>query len=249
MERDGRSQGARTRFPVLGAVVLATDLTTERDIRALVPAEAAFCAARVPFENPTTPERLRAVLPHLAEAAALIAPGEPLAALYFACTSAGAVLGAGPVEAALAAARPGVPVVTPLGAAQAAFAALGVRRVAVLTPYLPQTAAVVVDDLAARGLEIVATLAMGHADDRDMARLPADAILAAARTAMAPEAEALFVSCTALPAATLVPRIEAALGRPVVTSNLAGLWACLGHAGLAPPAGRGRLLDRTRAAA
>ncbi len=44
---------------------------------------------------------------------------------------------------------------------------------------------------------------------------------------MAPSAEALFVSCTALRAAAAVPAMEAALGRPVVTSNQATAWQCL----------------------
>ena len=59
--------------------------------------------------------------------------------------------------------------------------------------------------------------------------------------AMASAAEALFVSCTALRAAIAVPEMERALGRPVVTSNLATAWNCLrlcGDAAARPEAGR-----------
>jgi maleate isomerase len=48
-----------------------------------------------------------------------------------------------------------------------------------------------------------------------------------ARKVMHPQADALFVSCTALRAALAVPGMEEAIGRPVVTSNQASAWNCL----------------------
>ncbi len=228
-------------FGVIAVVVLDTDLTTERDIRLLAPVEATICVARALYANPTTPENLRATLPGLGRAAASIVPGVPLAALYFACTSAGIVLGHGAVAAAFAAARPDVPVVTPADAAEQALRALGARRIGIVTPYLPETAASVEAHFAASGFEIAASVALGMADDREMARLAPDAIVAAARRAAVPEADAVFISCTALPATELVADIEAAVGRPVVTSNLAGLWRVFGLAGLVPGPGFGRL--------
>jgi maleate isomerase len=234
---------------VFGVVVLETDLTTERDIRLLAPAGATICVARAPYANPTTPENLRATLPGLATAAGSIVPGVPLAALYFACTSAGIVLGHDAVAAAFAGARPHVPVVTPADAAERALAALGARRIGLVTPYLPETAASVGAHFASRGFEIAASVALGMADDRDMARLAPEAILEAARRAAVAEAEAVFVSCTALPATEILPEIEAAVGRPVVTSNLAGLWQAFGLAGLPTRQGFGRLLTSAAVAA
>ncbi|MGI9465213.1 MAG: ectoine utilization protein EutA, partial [Aestuariivirgaceae bacterium] len=60
----------------------------------------------------------------------------------------------------------------------------------------------------------------------------------------APQAEAIFISCTALPAVTAIEEIEARTGKPVVTSNQASAWACLRHAGIsAAVPGFGQLLD------
>ena len=40
----------------IGLLVLATDLTSERDFRRLIPPDfASIYVARVPYENPTTP--------------------------------------------------------------------------------------------------------------------------------------------------------------------------------------------------
>jgi maleate isomerase len=154
------------------------------------------------------------------------------------------------VREAIGLGRPGTPVVTPIGAAELALAALGVRRIAVLTPYLPETTAPVVAHLADRGFEVVRAYCLGLEDDREMARIELDAIVAAARAADAPEAEALFISCTALPAMAVVARIEAAIGKPVVTSNQACIWRLRHLAGLgAAVEGFGALFDRAPAAA
>ena len=52
-----------------------------------------------------------------------------------------------------------------------------------------------------------------------MARIGPETIVELAREAMAPDAEALFVSCTALRAAVSCRTCEAALGKPVVSSE------------------------------
>jgi maleate isomerase len=238
-------------LPRLGLILLATDLTTERDVARLIgPDEAGVHATRVAYANPTTPANLRAMAPRLGEAAGLLAPGEPLAAICFGCTSASVVIGEEAVREAIGRGRPGTPVVTPIGAAEMALAALGARRIAVLTPYLPETTAPVVAHLGAKGFEVVRAYCLGLADDREMARIEADAIVAAARAADARQAEALFISCTALPAMAVVARIEAALGKPVVTSNQACIWRMRHLAGLGAPVGSfGALFAHAPAAA
>lgn len=220
----------------IGLILLATDLTTERDAAKLIPTDrAGVHATRVTFTNPTTPENLRLMGPLLTAAARLILPDEPLAAVYYACTAASVVIGDETITRAIHDARPGISVVTPTGAALAAFHSLGVRRVALVTPYLPQTTAPMVQYFVAHGLDVVSATCMGLADDRDMARVSAQTIIDVAIAADRPEAEAVFLSCTALPTLDVIDEIEARLGKPVVSSNQAALWQLLGHVGLAPP--------------
>lgn len=230
--------------PVVGALLLATDLVTENDARGLVPSPVLVCANRVPFENPTSPGNLRRTLPHLGDAARLLVPGVPLSAIYFSCTSATIVLGEDTVAEAIGAGRPDIPIVTPIMAAKRAFRAFGARRIAVMTPYTADTATEIISHLEASGFEVINAHGLGIADDRDMARLNPRAIVEACATAMVPDAEALFVSCTALPAALLVPEIERRTGCPTVTSNLAGLWMATRLAGIdAPMPQKGRLME------
>lgn len=246
LQAESAPQPAAEAVVRLGLIALATDLTIESDARCLLPRAAWLHVARVAYANPTTPANLAAMAPRLGAAARLLVPGIPLAAIGYGCTAASAVIGEDPVRAAIAEGRPGMPVCTPLGAAAAGCAALGVRRVALLTPYTAETTAVLLAGLEAAGPEVVAAYCLGMEDDRDMARLSEADILRAARAADRPQAEALFVSCTGVPAARLVPRLERALDKPVLTSNLALFWAMLRQAGLDMPSRHGRLAATAR---
>lgn len=219
----------------LGMIALASDLTSERDASLVIPSERSVLhVTRVANENPTTPENLRKMAPRLTAAADTLAPGVALGGIYYSCTAASVTIGEEAVTAAIEKARPGIPVVTPTDAAVQAFAALGVRRIALLTPYLLETTAPMVDYFTRRGLDLVSAQCLGFEDDRVMARISADSIEAAAVAADCPEAEALFVSCTALPVLAVIDRLERRLGKPVVSSNQAGFWRLLRHGGVAP---------------
>jgi maleate isomerase len=228
----------------IGLVLLSTDHTTEQDFGRMVPREdlAVYCS-RVAFRNPTTPENLLAMEPGLAEGAALILPDEPLDAICLACTAASALLGDEAVAAALGRGKPGVPVVTPPLAARKGLAALGARRISLLTPYLDETAAPVARYFADHGFEIVRQTNLGIDDDRKIARVVTRSIIEAAGAALDAESDALFISCTALRAAQVSGTIEALTGRPVVTSNQASAWMCLRLSGIERAiSGYGRLL-------
>ncbi len=226
----------------VGLLALATDLTIEGDAARLLPADKLrLHVTRVAFTNPTTPANLRAMLPHLAGAADLLVPDQPLAAICYGCTSASTVIGEDAIAGAIGSVRPGAPVLTPALSARRAFAALGARRIALLTPYLPETTEPMVGYFGAHGVDVVAAHCMGLPDDRDMARLEAASITEAALSADHADAEALFLSCTALPALGLIEEIEAKVGKPVVSSNHALFWALLQTVGLSPAARIGRL--------
>jgi maleate isomerase len=228
----------------VGLIVLATDHTTEPDFRRMVASDRiGVYAARIPYANPTTPENLRRMQPTLTAGAALILPDEPLDAICYSCTSASVVIGDGEVEAAIRAAKPGVPVVTPAMAARRGLQALGAKKISVLTPYTIETSRPMSAYFADRGFEIASFTCLGFEDDREMARISPAALVELAGEATDRHADALFVSCTALRAALAAPAIEKAIGRPVVTSNLATAWNCLRLCGETGPRGEfGRLM-------
>lgn len=219
---------ARPLVKRIGLIILATDHTTEVDFQRMVASDRlGVYVTRIPYANPVTPENLMKMQPSLTAGAALILPDEPLDAVMYSCTSASVVIGDAEIKAAVQAAKPGAPVVTPTAAAVCGLRALGAKRISVLTPYTIETSrpmAVYFSDL---GFEINRFTCLGLSDDREMARISHDEIVAFAQEAMVPESDALFISCTAVRAAEVVSRIEKTLRKPVVSSNLATAWACL----------------------
>ncbi|WP_157973482.1 ectoine utilization protein EutA [Tropicimonas sp. IMCC34043] len=227
----------------IGLIALSTDLTIEGDARRLLPVEAALHVTRVEYANPTTPENLARMQPRLAAAAGLLAHSGPFSAMGFGCTAASAVIGDKVVADAVASAGVTCPVMTPTLAARGALADMGLTRIALLTPYLPQTTEPMVAYFADFGIDVIKAHCLGFSDDRDMARIAPDEVIAAALATDHPQAEALFLSCTALPAVPLVERIEAALGKPVLCSNQVLFRSLLLQAGLPMPRGFGRVFD------
>lgn len=227
-----------------GLVVLSTDLTSEGDLnRLLALDQVSIHVSRVAFENPTTPENLRKMAPRLTEAVDLLIPGEALRAICYSCTAASVSIGDSEVAAAVNRARPNVPVVTPTVAARLALLALGARKIAVLTPYLEQTTEPMVDYFSNHGFAVTRTHCFGLEDDRDMARISVQSIVEAALAVDTEDADALFLSCTALQAVGAIALIEEKSGKPVVTSNQACAWAMARLGGLQDhqPAGAGQL--------
>ncbi|MBB5505033.1 ectoine utilization protein EutA [Paraburkholderia atlantica] len=212
----------------IGLVILATDHTTEPDFAALVANERiGIYVNRVPYANPVTPDNLRAMQPSLTAGAALILPDETLDVVMYSCTSASVMIGDAQIERAIHAAKPSARVVTPTAAAVTALNTLGARRISVLTPYTAETSRPMAEYFAAQGFAIDRFSCLGLTDDREMARISHDDIVAFAREATARDSDALFISCTAVRAARIIARIEEATGKPVVSSNLATAWMCL----------------------
>lgn len=230
----------------LGLIALATDLTSEGDLYRQVPAEGVTIhVTRVAFDNPTTPDNLRRMGPRLTDAAQLLASVLPLRAICYSCTAASVVIGDAEIAAAIQKKMGNVPVVTPTGAARTAFSALGARRIAVLTPYTVPTSEPMAAYFSRHGLDVTRFDCLGVEDDRDMAQISDRTIINAAIAADTPDAEALFISCTALPAIGVISEIEKSIGKPVVTSNQASAWAMLRLAGFEnyKPARYGRLFE------
>jgi maleate cis-trans isomerase len=131
-----------------------------------------------------------------------------------------------------------------LTAAQAIFDALahlGVKKVALGTPYPESISALGKAYWTAAGFDIVGYHRLAGVEniyDESEARA-----YRLARDADVPEADAVLLSGTGLPTVGVIELLERDLAKPVVTSNQASLWRALRMAGVrASIPGYGRLL-------
>lgn len=131
----------------------------------------------------------------------------------------------------------GRPAVTTAQAIVAALRALGVRKLAIATPYHDALNAHEVAFLAEQGFETAAIAGLGYgaggpAEYRNIARVQPAAVYDLATGVDRPEADALLISCTDFATLDVLQRLEDDLGKPVVSSNQATLWLALRTAGI-----------------
>ena len=227
----------------IGLLALATAFASEAELRRMAPPGVELFTNRITNANPVTVANLLAMAPDIARAAGGILPGFRLDALIYGCTTGTAAIGETEVDRLIRSARPDVPATNPIRAVRTACAALGVRRVSLLTPYIQEVNETLAHDLEARGLEVLDVTGFGLMTDEAMTGVPAAAVLEAAPGATHADADALFISCTALRVAGVLERIEAGLARPVIASNQALLWHALRLIGDERPVpGFGRLM-------
>jgi maleate isomerase len=218
----------------LGLIALATDRVGPvdfEDYAAGIEGVATF-TTRVPFPSRATPQTLAELGRHLEAAARLLVPGSRLDAVGLSCTSGTVAVGLERVRAAIQAARPGIPVATPIDAGLAALRALGCRRISVLAPYLIATADLIAGYFEANGIEVLRKATCALEGDPQMNRVSAACLAEAGRRFIDPAADALFISCTGLRTRGMVETLERSLGKPVVTSNQALAWASLRAGGV-----------------
>ena len=232
--------------PRIGVVVPATDQVSEVAFAEMLRGHpVSMVVSRVAFENPVVMANLSRMVDDLTRATALLLPEGRIDVVAFSCTSGTVAAGVDRVARAIDAAKPGIPFTTPITAAVAAFRHLGARRIAVLTPYVDEVNEAIRGFLVAAGLDVVEFGSFHLRTEQEIARVPPEAIVSAGRSITGPGAEALFISCTGLQGHAAITALEAATGRPVVTSNQAQVWEALSLIGYARPVhGYGRLLAR-----
>nr|WP_320136118.1 aspartate/glutamate racemase family protein [uncultured Amphritea sp.] len=131
--------------------------------------------------------------------------------------------------------KSGCPSVTTAGALIEAIKSLGLERVAFTSPYVKVLADESVDFIRQSGIEVVNQVGF----DKDLNSLDQGALTPNDAYEMAlkadhPEAQGVVISCTDYRALEAVQAIEAAIGKPVVTSNQALMYACLKQLGIEP---------------
>ena len=127
----------------------------------------------------------------------------------------------------------GVPAVTAASALVEVLQGIGVRRFAFTSPYVAT-----LNDLALAFLESFDMVCVARRDapepmsNDEVAATTPDEIIAIAKALDCDAAEAMVISCTDYRATEAIPVLEAALGKPVVTSNQATLLVGLRRLGI-----------------
>ncbi len=220
----------------LGLVVLQSDEVIEQDFRRLFPVgDTALYVTRIPSGADVTGATLAAMETALPAATALLPPSVDFAAIGYACTSGATVIGPTRVADLVRGAAKVAAVTDPLSATLTAFAALGCRRIGLVSPYVAEVSDALRAALTAHGLEIGAFGSFEEKEEARVARIAPASIRAAALAIGSPdEVDAVFLSCTNLRTLPIIADLEAELQKPIVSSNQALAWQMARLASLEP---------------
>lgn len=209
----------------LGLVVLQSDETIEWDFRRMFGPGHPIYVSRVPSEEEVTPEKLQLMAGHLTAAAALFPAPLHFASVGYGCTSGTAQIGAARIAELVQAGTRVDEVTNPLTALVAACAALGVTRLAFLSPYVADVSDRLRGALAEQGVESPAFGSFNEPSEAKVVRIAGPSIeAAAADLADQSDAQAIFLSCTNLRTLDVIASIEARTGLPCLSSNQVLAW-------------------------
>jgi len=206
----------------VGLLALAEDATIESDLHAFLgDLSADIYTSRVHCEASINADTLAAMADRLDEALALMVPSTAVDVVAYGCTSGSMVLGQSTLEQAVHRHRPNVPVTNPLLAARRWMEATGVKRPAILMPYVQPLAAQVAQALVADSDREISALGSFHCDqDPQVVRINPRSIVHGVKNLLTGvDADGVFISCTALRLSGILQELCNSLSLPVSGSN------------------------------
>ena len=214
--------------PRIGLITLASDLMIERDfINIIKDKEIDFFVNRIECYNPLTKENLIKMSKKVTEVTKDILPGQKLDCVVYGCTSGTIAAGYNSIEEKIRKAKPDVKVTTPSTASIKALKKLNVNKIAIFTPYSKKLNDEVINFFIKENFEITSNSYFDIESDIDIGKIDSDHLYKTLLEMDLDGAEALFISCTALPALNIIEKLEKKLNKIVLSSNQALIWDTL----------------------
>jgi len=211
--------------PKVGLLTLSTDLTIERDFNSIcqkLPLD--VFVNRIHNENPLTKENLLKMHDQLESITEKILPGEKINTVAYGCTSGTIAIGEDRVKEKIQLAKPGCYVTTPITSAIKAFNKMNIKKIAVFTPYPETVNKTIFEYLNKKSINIISFNTFNLDLDVDIARVDPKYLSKTLTKLNINDADALFVSCTALPALEIIEEVEKKINKPVFSSNQTLIW-------------------------
>ena len=214
--------------PRVGLIALATDFMIERDfINIIKDKEIDFFVNRIECYNPLTKKNLIKMSDKVTEVTNNILPNENIDCIVYGCTSGTIAAGYDCIEKKVKAAKPNAKLTTPSSAAIKALRKLNVKRLSIFTPYSKSLNDEVVEYFSREGFEITSNNYLDIAADYDIGKVDQEFLYNVLSKIDMSDADALFISCTALPVLNIIDNLEKKLSKPVLSSNQTLIWDSL----------------------
>ncbi len=214
--------------PRVGLIALASDFMIEKDfINVIKDKKIDFFVNRIECYNPLTKENLIKMSNKVTDVTKDILPDQDLDCVVYGCTSGTIAAGHDSIEQKVKAAKPMAEVSTPSTAAIQALKKLNIKKVSIFTPYSKKLNDDVLDYFKSEGFEVTSNSYFDIQDDYDIGKVDQNYLYDVLSKIDLNGADALFVSCTALPVLEIIDKLEKKLNTIVLSSNQALIWDTL----------------------
>jgi len=230
--------------PKVGLLALTTDLTIEKDFNSVfnqLPID--VFVNRIHNENPLTKENLLKMRDQIEGITEKILPGEKINTVAYGCTSGTIAIGEEKVKEKIQLAKPGSYVTTPITSAIKAFKLMNIKKIAVFTPYPDSVNKTIYEYFSKQSIDVMSLGTFNLDLDSDFANIDPKYLCETLIKLDTSGADALFISCTALPALEILDEVEKKINKPVFSSNQTLIWDTIRSVGYKSPIdGYGKLL-------
>ena len=222
--------------PKIGLLALSTDLTIEKDFSSIcyqLPLD--VFVNRIHNENPLTKENLLKMYDKIESITEKILPGEKINTVAYGCTSGTIAIGEDRVKEKIQLAKPDCYVTTPITSAIKAFKLMNIKKISVFTPYPESVNKTIYEYFSKKKFDV---LSFGTFDldlDADFANIDPKHLYKTLINLDINNSDALFISCTALPALEILDEVEKKINKPVFSSNQTLIWDAVRSVGYKSP--------------
>ena len=212
----------------VGLIALSTDFMIEKDFKKIIEnMKIDLFVNRIRSYYPLTKENLIKMAENVTEVSKDILPDEKLDCVVYGCTSGTIASGYDSIKNKINLAKPEAKVVTPSSAAVNALRKMNVKKVSIFTPYSEKLNNDVVDYFKKENFIVTSNSYFDILYDNDIAKVDPDYLFEVITKMDLGEAEAVFLSCTNLPALNIVDKLEKKLNKIVLSSNQVLIWDTL----------------------
>ena len=214
--------------PRVGLIALASDFMIERDfINVIKDRDIDFFVNRIECFNPLTKENLIKMSNKVTEVTKDILPDQDIDCVVYGCTSGTIAVGHSSIEQKVKIAKPMADVTTPSNAVIKALKKMKINKISIFTPYSKILNDEVLKYFKSEGFEITSNSYFDIEADYDIGKVDQNYLYDVLSKIDLKGAEALFVSCTALPVLPIIDKLEIKLNTTVLSSNQVLIWDTL----------------------
>ena len=197
---------------------------------------------RIHNQNPLTRKNLLKMYGQLKSVAKDILPGKKINTVAYGCTSGTIAIGKDKIKKKIQSAKPGCYVTTPITSAVKALNKMKIKKIAIFTPYPNSVNKTVFEYFTKENIEVLTFSSFNIDSDDLIGKVDPNYLLNVLTTMDTDNAEALFISCTALPALKILNQLEKKIKKTVLSSNQALIWDSIRSVGYNyPVSGYGKL--------